>query len=228
MAKLKMAVGDENVGDKSFAMPTLSRLQEIEQFIFNAGSDHVPTFGGQDVPGSIQCQQAPDELAPCLLNIMESGEPIKNYLEIGVAAGGTTFLINHFLKPEKIVLIDDNQHPKAHIRGYILTGIPYTEIIGHSQSQGALAMLQSLELTFDMIMIDGGHTYEEVKADVKFYKSYLRDGGFLLLHDSSLAAWGVMQVVEELKKDKGFEFVEEYKSQVIAPLGLALFRKAGK
>jgi len=209
-------------------VPQLSRLQEIEQFIFNAGSDHVPTFGGQFVPGSIQCQQVPDELAPCILKILESGEEIKNYLEIGVAAGGTTFLINHFFHPEKIVLIDDNHHPKAHVRGYILTGLPFTEIIGQSQSTIVLAALQEMGLTFDMVMVDGGHGYEEVKADVKNYRDYLRNRGFLLLHDSALPEWGVMPVVEELKKDKGFEFVEEYKSNVIAPLGLALFRKVGK
>ena len=206
----------------------LSKFQEIEQFIFNAGSDHVPTFGGQNIPGSIQCQQVPDELAPCILKILESGEMIKNYLEIGVAAGGTTSIINHFFAPEKIVLIDDNHHPKAHVRGYILTGLPFTEIIGQSQSTIVLAALQEMGLTFDMVMVDGGHGYEEVKADVKNYRDYLRNGGFLLLHDSALPEWGVMPVVEELKKDKGFEFVEEYKSNVIAPLGLALFRKVGK
>src|SRR3972149_4521353 len=100
---------------------TAITVEEIEQFVIDAGSDHVPTFGGK-YEGGMQIQQIPDEIAPCIMAILKSGEPIKNYLEIGVAAGGMVALINHYFHPGKIVLIDDNAHPKHHIRPYVLDG----------------------------------------------------------------------------------------------------------
>jgi predicted O-methyltransferase YrrM len=204
-----------------------TRLADIENYILDAGSDHVPTFGGK-FEGGIQVQQVPDEIAPCLLAIMDSGELVKAYLEIGAAAGGTAFLFDHFFKPETIVLIDDNRHPKAHVRPYILRDIKYTEIIGHSQAQGTVDVLRSRYAKFDVILIDGDHTYPGVSADVAIYREDLRVGGFLILHDSALDSWGIRQVVRELKDDSDFEFIAEYVSAKWNICGIAMFRKVGK
>lgn len=202
-------------------------LQEIERFIEEAGSDDLGTFGGK-YEGGINCQQIPDELAPCLLAIMESGKKVSNYLEIGAAAGGTTYLIDHFLSPEKIVIIDDDKHTKAGLRKAILEKVkaPVTEFIGDSQSEEISSGLTRWAGGFDLILIDGDHNYPGVKLDVVFYLPFLLPGGFLALHDSALTKWGVPRVVRELKRDPGMEFVGEYVSTVHpAPCGLALFRK---
>jgi cephalosporin hydroxylase len=197
-------------------------VEEIERFIIDAGSDHVPTFGGS-FEGGIQCQQVPDELAPCIRAILDSEKDISSYLEIGVAAGGTTFLIDHFFKPGKIVLIDDNRHPKAHVRAYILDGIERQEIVGRSQDQGTIDQAAG---AYDLVTIDGDHSYEGVKADVDNYSPMLTSGGFLALHDSALPDWGVIQIVGELKGDPRFEFVGEFIGK--GPMcGVALFRRGG-
>jgi hypothetical protein len=229
MAGIKITLGDQEiVGTNSFEMNGGSRgfdLRMIEQFILDSGSDSVQVFGGA-FEGGVQAQQIPDELAPCILALIDSGEPIKNYLEIGAAAGGTAFLFNHFLRTDNIVLIDDNRHPKAHVRPYILRDIPRKEIIGDSHADGTAAALESLGLVFDVIVIDGDHVYTGVKKDVEIYRELLRPGGFLILHDSAMPDWGVIWVVKELKADKGMEFIGEYVSQKHAPAcGLALFRK---
>ena len=213
--------------------PKINEAELIEHYVRTAGCDHVGTFGG-DHEGGIQHQQVPDEIAPCIAAIMESGHEIKNYLEIGVAAGGTTVIMNRFLNPGKIVLIDDNKHPKHHIRHYNFdnNGVPESkrvEIIGHSQSPGAVAMAYEEGPEYDLIFIDGDHTYSGCRGDVDRYLSMLADGGFLVLHDTALPEWGVMAVCSELKKDKRLEFVGEYLSKKHAkPLGVGLFRKAGK
>ncbi len=200
----------------------LSELEKIEQFIIDAGSDDLPTFGGK-FEGGIHCQQIPDELAPCILAILESGKEIKSYLEIGVAAGGTTFLITHFFKPEKIVLIDDNHHHKAHLRLDILKDVKREEIIGNSREQ---SVMEKLSGSFDLIIIDGDHLYEGVKADVTNYLPWLSDDGFLMLHDSALTQWGVPRVVNELKTDDNMNFIGEYvTAKHPTPCGIALFRK---
>ena len=201
--------------------------QEIARFIEAAGSDDLGTFGGK-YEGGIHCQQIPDELAPCLLAIMESGKKISSYLEIGAAAGGTTYLIDHFLSPERMSLIDDNKHAKAGMRKSVLEKVKatVTEFIGESQSEEISSGIIRHAGGFDFILIDGDHNYPGVKLDVVLYLPFLKPGGFLALHDSALTKWGVPRVVRELKRDPGMEFVGEYVSTVHpAPCGLALFRK---
>jgi predicted O-methyltransferase YrrM len=201
-------------------------LEGIEQFIIDAGSDDVPTFGGS-FEGGIHLQQVPDEIAPCILALMESGEQINSYLEIGVAAGGTTYLFNHFFHPGQIVLIDDNKHHKAGLRADILKGIAYQEIIGRSDDEASIAIAAGLG-PFDVILIDGGHLYPCVKADVTNYLPMLRPGGFLIMHDSAIPPpWGSPQVVTELKGDPCVEFAAEWVSKTHwQPCGVALFRRA--
>ena len=203
-----------------------NKLTEIEQFIYNAGSDDVPTFGGQDIPGSIQCQQVPDELAPCILKIMESGTPVKSYLEIGSAAGGSAFLINHFLKPEKIILVDNNQHPKAHVRGYVLSNIKREEIIGNSHDFGTRIRVAQTGGNYDCLMVDGDHLYDGAKSDVEYYGAFVKQGGFLIFHDSQVGyPYGCAKVFEELKQDNRWNFIDEFVSKKYNKCGIGLFQK---
>lgn len=198
---------------------------EIEKYIMEMGSDDLPTFGGT-FEGGIHCQQIPDEITPCIKAIMDSKFKVESYLEIGVAAGGTTFLMNHFFKPGTIILIDDNKHHKAGHRSGILTGINYKELIGRSDD--AAVINAAFELApFDVIFIDGDHNYPGVKLDVVTYLPMLRRGGFLILHDSQLTEWGVFRVTAELKADASVTLVDEFVSKKHhRPLGVALFRKA--
>lgn len=201
------------------------KLNDIEQFILDSGSDNLGTFGGL-FEGGIQCQQVADELAPCILAIIESREVIESYLEIGSAAGGSAFIINHFLKPDKIVVVDDNQHPKAHIRPYILRDITHDEVIGNSHDDATATQAENFDIIFDLLMVDGDHFYEGVKADVETYGEFLRPGGFLIFHDSQIGApYGCYQVSQELKQDKRWCLVGEFISVKHKPCGIALFRK---
>lgn len=198
-------------------------VKNIEQFIIDAGSDDLPTFGGS-FQGGIHCQQIADELAPCIRAIIESGIKVRSYLEIGVAAGGTTFLFDHFFKPENMVLVDDNKHHKAGLRPDILKHVPAHEIIGRSADESSVAAAAALA-PYDVIVIDGDHLYTGVKIDTLLYLPMLRKGGFLVLHDSALPEWGVERVVRELKLDPSVEFIGEYvSSNHTRPLGVALFR----
>jgi len=199
--------------------------EEIEQYIFNAGSDDVATFGGRFVEGSIQAQQVPDELAPCLVKML-TGEAIDNYLEIGSAAGGSAFIVNRFLKPKRIVLVDDNKHHKAHIRNYILQNVHREEIIGDSHDEEVLNKVKGLNIVFDALMIDGDHFYNGIKQDMDNYGKFLKDDGFLMLHDSVIGnPYGCTKFFEELKRDKRWEFVAEFVSRKYNKCGIGLFKK---
>lgn len=199
------------------------KIEEIKEFILNAGSDNISVFSGK-FEGGVNCQQVPDEFAAAIAAMQEYRREIGNYLEIGVAAGGTTYHMNYFFSPEKLVLIDDNMHIKAPLRAEILAGVSRKEIIGKSGSD-RVKEVAALGLKYDLIVIDGDHTYEGVKADVDNYLPYLSDGGIVMFHDSALPDWGVMSVVAELKGSKELEFIGEYKSTMRAPLGIALFKR---
>ena len=205
---------------------SIPSIEEIERFVIDAGSDSVQVFGGNFEGGS-QIQQVPDEISRCLFDILSSRKKIGAYLEIGAAAGGTTFLMNHFLKPEKIVLIDDNMHPKHHIRPYILRDVKYSEVVGNSHSEGALSAIKNMSVMFDLILIDGDHSYAGCKNDAENFARFLNDGGFLMFHDSYCTeCWGVHQVVEEFKNNKDFLFVGEYITETHPrKCGIALFAK---
>lgn len=229
MAKVKMTLGDRKIEDiGSYSINTgMPSLDEIEKFILEAGSDNLPAFGG-NYEGGVHCQQIADELAPCILEILKSEAPVNSYLEIGVAAGGTTYLLDHYFKPGKIVLVDDNQHPKAKLRPDILQGIERREIVGNSNDPVIVADV-SPHGPFDVILIDSAHDYPSVKADVAAYLPMLADGGFLILHDSLPRHLGIIRVVGELKQNSDYEFIHEYVTEKhISPCGLALFRKVVK
>jgi len=203
----------------------LPTIEEIEKFVLDNGCDHVPTFGGV-YEGGIQVQQVADEIAPCIHAILSSQQPITAYLEIGAAAGGTTFLMNYYLKPKQVVLIDNNRHPKHHVRPYILSMVVRKEIIGDSHAGGTVEAIRSLGIGFDVLMIDGDHSYDGVLADYQNYIEFLNPGGFLIFHDSMIEQIGIMRLVKELRHDTALEFTDEYVTKKHTfQCGVALFRK---
>jgi cephalosporin hydroxylase len=206
---------------------TISK-EEIERFIIDNGSEDLCVFGGFRVGGNF-CQQVPDEAANCIFSLLESGAKINSYLEVGAAAGGTTFLFNNYFHPSKVVIVDNDSHPRCTLRGDILTGIDYTEVIGDSQLENTIKQAGEYA-PFDFIVLDAVHSYNETKGDVTNYSQFLSDGGYLFLHDSVWSGGQVDKVVDELKNDDNFDFVNEWVSETHKsnPCGIALFKKKGR
>lgn len=208
-------------------------VEMIEQYILDAGSDSIAVFGGK-YEGGIHLQQVSDELAPCIKDLLDVNVKIDRYLEIGSAAGGMVFIINHFLMPgnfgdesiaSRIVLIDDNQHPKAPLRPVVLAGINHKEIIGNSRDEEIITRAREMG-PYDLMMIDADHSYTGVAIDIDNYLSMLNSGGFFILHDAVIGdPWGVPQMVSELMTDKRVEFFGGYTSKKHTPCGIVVFRK---
>jgi len=199
-------------------------LAEITDFILDSGSDNLPTFGGS-YEGGIHLQQCPDEIAPCLVELLKSKDEIRNYLEIGSAAGGSCFIFNHFFPLEKIVLIDDNKHWKHQLRAETLNGINYRELIGRSDDEAVVKSVTDMDTLFDLIVVDGDHSYQSVKVDVSLYLPLLRPGGFLFLHDTVYAPNGDGRVMRELVAQGDMELIAEYVSPEGPKCGIGLLRK---
>jgi predicted O-methyltransferase YrrM len=54
---------------------------------------------------------------------------------------------------------------------------------------------------FDLVFIDGEHTYEGVLADIKNWGSRVRPGGLILMHDIIARFPGVVKVFRQLESD---------------------------
>ena len=69
-------------------------------------------------------------------------------------------------------------------------------------------MLKNIKEKFEIIFIDGGHSYETVKKDLELSESLLSDGGLIILDDYTnrnaevKAGYGIARLVSELDKNK--------------------------
>jgi len=174
-------------------------LSELENVVLDLGVDDIPTFGGK-YEGGIHLQQIASEVAECIYDLKNTNIRFCNFLEIGSAAGGNTYLFNHFFQFDNITIIDDNRHKKYALRQEILKDVPHSEFIGDSHSEQAVEFLENLQCNYDIIFIDGDHSYKGVKQDFETFKQFLNYKGFVIFHDS-VANTAVKPFVNELEKE---------------------------
>lgn len=206
-----------------------SKLNKIHSEIEDFGSDSLKVCGGK-FEGGIYLQQVPDEVARLINYLIDHTEgSLDNVLEIGSASGGMAFLLHHYLNTKQTVIIDDNKHKRHKERKRILKDVPYIEFIGDSHSEEAFKFVRNLGLYFNIIIIDGDHSYEGVKKDTEMYFRFSDYQQFVVYHDI-VACPGVKKYFRELidpwKRGHEFDMVLEkaFFSSTDKQLGLALFR----
>lgn len=136
------------------------------------------------------------------LNIIEN-MPISNVMEIGSFYGGTLwYWLQYLSNLKKLVSLDwpippsdgrfaEMKSARAQWDGWIeeyrlYNDLEFHSVIGISQQsqtvEGLHKLLKPGEL--DMLFIDGGHHYEEVRADYQNYKDLVRpETGIIVFHD---------------------------------------------
>ena len=199
--------------------------EQIELEIESFGSDSLEVVGGK-WEGGINLQQIPDEISPCIFDLLKLRETtlIENFLEIGAAAGGNAFIFNYFFSFEIMVLIDNNRHKKHIHRESILSKVPHYEFIGDSHSKEADKFVENLGYRFDILFIDGDHSYEGVKKDTEMYLEFCSPNGFVIYHDT-VACPGIKKYTEEISSNPIFRLVKEYISvKHPKPCGIKLFQ----
>jgi predicted O-methyltransferase YrrM len=77
--------------------------------------------------------------------------------------------------------------------------------VNHIRKISDDAHIELLDNSFDFVYIDGLHTYEQVKSDIKNYSPKIIVGGFIGGHDYHPNWSGVMKAIDEsLKIDRTF------------------------
>ena len=161
----------------------------------------------KDNCGGLLIWQYPNQFSKYLLLLQTLN--IKSYIEIGCRWGGTFVLTTEYLKMfnniSRSVAVDLIDSP---VEEYTKReGLEFMKI--NSQSIEFKDFMKNN--TFDLIFIDGDHSYNGVKMDFETSKN---SSSIFVFHDiHSDACPGVVQFWKEIKNDPLFEFhefIEQY------------------
>lgn len=242
--------GGSLVVDMEFDLEFPSK-EAIEKWIVYTGGI-CPTFdnsfGGDPsakAPLKLKIQQRPAELTEVIsffLTAIKNNESLNYYAEIGACSGGTTRAMHEFILFEEIMIIDDGGAEIEHmyvddredqLRGVNLNFIPRIEIIGSSAEERVInhAINISKNHLYDILFIDGDHSYDGVKNDTINYLPIVRKGGYIMFHDTKHIE-GVMKWTKEientnlpLKKIKEIAAKDKFTSSLPDGLGITIFQK---
>jgi cephalosporin hydroxylase len=164
----------------------------------------------KDNGGGLLIWQYPKQFSKYLCLLKEQN--INSYIEIGCRWGGTFVLTNEYLKMfnnvNKSVAVDIIDSP---VLNYCISNNETQFININSQSQEFINYMNNNY--FDLIFIDGDHSYNGVKNDYEISKN---SGKIFVFHDIiSDVCPGVVQFWNELKNNENdtynfFEFTEQY------------------
>jgi predicted O-methyltransferase YrrM len=142
------------------------------------------------------------------LKFLEDNYDLKNstVVEIGSYTGESTIMFAQ--KVKKVIAIDPFTNDFEDISYYDadLSSIVYPKFqeniapysnIEHIRKTSDDAIHDLIGQQFDLIYIDGVHTYNQVKKDIKNYCGLIKSGGFLCGHDYNDYWVGVRDAVNE-------------------------------
>lgn len=196
---------------KNSSKEQLENAEYIENLIIRLGFNTEILREQPDIVqkngGGLLIWQYPNQFSKYLLLLRTL--KIKSYIEIGCRWGGTFVLTNEYLNTiNKSVAVDIIDSPVVE---YCLK-TPNTSFLKmNSQSTEFQAYIKNN--FFDLIFIDGDHSYAGVKNDYEVSKN---SGNIFVFHDIvNDICPGVVQFWKELKQTEGdtfnfFEFTEQY------------------
>jgi hypothetical protein len=165
--------------------------------------------------GGLLIWQYPNQFSKylCLLNKLS----VSSYIEIGCRWGGTFVLTTEYLKKfnviNKSVAVDIIDSP---VKDYCIQN-SYLFLKVNSQSKVFQNYIKNNQ--FDLIFIDGDHSYEGLKKDYEICKD---SGKIFVFHDIiNDVCPGVVQFWHELKTKENdtydfFEFTDQYQDVLIS------------
>jgi cephalosporin hydroxylase len=175
--------------------------------------------------GGLLIWQYPNQFSEYLFFLKDF--KISSYIEIGCRWGGTYILTTEFLKKmgtvEKSVAVDIIDSP---VTEYCNVNSECRFLKINSKSDDFKTFMK--ENSFDLIFIDGDHSYNGVKNDFETSKD---SGNMFVFHDiSSCACPGVVNFWKEMKSNPEFdcyEFTEQYPDvpENYLGIGVAIRRK---
>lgn len=109
-------------------------------------------------------------------------------VEIGLERCGLLQLWDKVFSPELVIGIDDTQQVAEIAAGIEdLKAVVIAPAISQDETtyEHVKTILDGRQI--DLLFIDGGHTYVEVKADFEMYSELVADGGIVVFHDIAVS-----------------------------------------
>ena len=106
--------------------------------------------------------------------------------EIGVAEGGTNFLLGQSIKSIRhVVAIDQQMNNSFKIKYFSRPDIKHSFISGCSYEKNTINTVKKClkGKKIDLLFIDGDHRYNGVKNDFEIYKQLVSTNGLIAFHD---------------------------------------------
>ncbi len=148
------------------------------------------------IRSKIQGMFGPADMA-VLKEEIEKLKPGQVYLEIGVDEGRSMYVAHYYAKPGVFIFGVDIHNVDVHSMSVGRGVFAESEnVIGTNQYgffiHGDADILAKVWNTpIDLIFIDGGHDYEEVKLNTLMWEPFMKKGSTMLFHDIDYMAPGV-------------------------------------
>ena len=104
-----------------------------------------------------------------------------NILEVGFK--GSTFHIFSELSTGKKVAVDIEDNGRTIWSHYMMYNEDFKLFIENSQTEETRDKIKEFCPQYDLIFIDGDHSYDGVKKDFELYKELLSPRGYIVFHD---------------------------------------------
>lgn len=164
----------------------------------------------------------------CLVVLAQSVKP-KRIFEFGTYDGSATSLLARMVPEAQIVTLDfppeklsQFQREQLALAGGV--GARYRDEPQSVQARIIQLYGDSREIdlspyfgTMDLVLVDGGHDYESVRADTENAVALLAEGGLVVWDDYSMDWPGVVKAVDELAASRRWDVIR------LVPSGLAVY-----
>lgn len=148
-------------------------------------------------------------------DILAESPQASRWLEIGSYRGESATLFLGFPQVATLDCVDSWQAACDGLRARFAKEIAAGRCRVHQMPSLTFAKAAS---EYDVVYIDGDHSYEAVRADIAAYAGKLAAGGFLAGHDYHAGYPGVIQAVDEWRENKPVTVYEDGSWCVRMPL----------
>jgi hypothetical protein len=206
-----------------------ARYEEHLKYVYGVGAPD-PVFFSASVSGGYNLQQVPEEFAAFLTFIDSQPKRVSRYLEIGSASGGFIRCIFERIGFDHAVMIDDgNWQGEQQLANIEAFKDKVRRVVTDSHAPLAKLVLHD-ERPFDLIMIDGDHSFAGVIQDIDLVLPYANAETLISFHDvhASEEAPEVGPAMWEAIAAGKLKLVANFfKRDAHTPLGIAVCRKVG-